>query len=151
MRHARPMPPEDPQQNGHGGPQAAFRRPAPHPVPSLAAKMAEADAARDAAAKAELAQRTAALHEHIGAMLGTDPAALLMALPDLFGASLVEMVAAGVQLGLARAAAAEQEKAQQAATPEAAAARKPILLAQTGNVVMAAQAAMTGMPPPPPQ
>lgn len=89
--------------------------------------MAGADAQRQEAAQAELQRRTAELHAQIAAMLATDPAALLMALPDLFGASFAEMVAAGVQLGLQRAAQAEQQ-AQQA--PADTAARKPILLAQ---------------------
>jgi hypothetical protein len=55
----------------------------------------------------------------------------------------MEIVAAGVQLGIERAAQAQQAPV----TPAEAAGRKPILLAQTGNVRMAAQAAMTGMPP----
>src|SRR5579859_2981917 len=146
MVHHFCMPPSTPPgSNGHGDLPPGLKTPAPHPAPPLAAHMAEAAAAAQEAAQAELHRRTAALHEQIAVMLATDPASLIMAIPDLFGASLVEMVAAGVQLGLQRAARAEQQAQQGEA--DAAVPRKPILLAQTGNVNMAARAAMEGMPP----
>jgi hypothetical protein len=133
------MPPDSPS-NGSGPAPGevppGLKTPAPHDRPSLAAQMAEADAQRAAAANA-------ALHDQIAHMLEDDPATLLMNLPALFGQALIEIVAAGVQAGIQRAAQAQ-------AAPADVAARKPILLAQTGNVRMAAQAAMTGMPPPVP-
>lgn len=147
------MPPPSPSSpNGHDGVPEALRKPPPHPVPSLAAQMAEADAERDAAAKAELQARTAELHDHIAAMLATDPAAFVMNLPALLGASLVEAVAAGVQIGFTRAMEQmAQQQAQQEQAPKDA--PSPLLrVTGTGNVHQAAQAAMGGMPlPGPPQ
>lgn len=149
-----PNPPATP--NGHhGDAPAGLKRPAPFPVPSVAAQMAEADAAAQAAMEAELQRRAKAVHDHIAVLLHgdpgngvePDPAGLIMAIPDLFFGSLVEALAQAVQIGLQRAAEAEQKRMQEAQAPEQVAARKPILLAQTGNVRMAAQAAMTGMPP----
>jgi hypothetical protein len=122
--------------------------------------MAEADAQIQEAAKAELARRTAEVHDYLMVLIKgnpdadppvkPDPAALLMTIPDLFGASLVEMIATGVMVGLQRAteAALQEQARQQEAAQQTA---SPLLRVQgTGNVHQAAQAAMTGMPPPPP-
>ena len=117
--------------------------------------MAEADAQIQEAAKAELARRTAEVHDYLMVLIKgnpdadppvkPDPAALLMTIPDLFGASLVEMIATGVMVGLQRATEVALQAQQEQAAKGAA---SPLLrVTGTGNVQQAAQAAMTGMPP----